>query len=194
MPPWPSRLHLGPSTAGHSTSRTKGIVSKDTTHTDNRLEGHLHDQPLLGVPVLDSSDSIVPSPPKQKPRHGRSHSNPFSSIFGNGKKPEKVVDAEVQDDIIDKTSRLHFVLSGSPSKDHLTGVNSGSRKDEETDFMTGRCSTCDSPMKWPKHVKSYRCQICLMINDLKPFIVPLGDSYRLESTDGNATRRCRSTP
>ena len=52
-----------------------------------------------------------------------------------------------------------FVSTGLASKDHM---------DAEKHLVTGRCITCDSLVRWPKHLNVFRCTVCLMINDLKP--------------------------
>lgn len=41
----------------------------------------------------------------------------------------------------------------------------------EKDLVTGKCMTCDTNVRWPKHLNVFRCTVCLMINDLKPAVV-----------------------
>ncbi|KAL8771220.1 MAG: hypothetical protein Q9194_004961 [Teloschistes cf. exilis] len=31
----------------------------------------------------------------------------------------------------------------------------------------GHCATCDSSVKWPKHLSAFRCMVCLMVNDIR---------------------------
>ena len=187
MPPWPSRLNLASSAASNTTPSGKGKGAKSPPSSRQQFDSHLQDPPLLGVPILTSTDSIAPSPPKQKPRHGRSHSNPFTSIFGNGKKTERVVDAEREDDPADRRA---ISSHGLLNKDHMVGLN-GTPRDKE--LMVGKCGTCDAAMKWPKQVDSYRCQICLMINDLKSSNSPLGQASTAEASGSAAWKKCKST-
>ena len=190
MPPWPSRLHLASPAASNTTSSGKGRGAKSPPNSSHQFDSHLQDLPLLGVPVLASTDSIAPSPSKQKPRHGRSHSNPFTSIFGNGKKTEKVDDVEREDDTTDQRAiSSHGVLN----KDHMVGPNGTPTKPGEKELMVGKCGTCDAAMKWPRQVDSYRCQICLMINDLKLSNGPLGQDFTAEASGSAAWKKCKST-
>ena len=34
------------------------------------------------------------------------------------------------------------------------------------DMVAGRCMTCNTAVKWPKHLNVFRCTSCLMVNDL----------------------------
>jgi E3 ubiquitin-protein ligase HECTD2 len=36
------------------------------------------------------------------------------------------------------------------------------------DMVTGKCITCNSTCRWPRHVQVFRCTICLTVNDLEP--------------------------
>ena len=53
------------------------------------------------------------------------------------------------------------------SKDQVT-ANLTSAQNEEKEFVTGKCATCDSLVRWPRHLDVFRCTMCLMVNDLKP--------------------------
>jgi len=191
MPPWPSRLHLGSPTANHPPPNAKGKPVKHSPDSNQQYERYLQDPPLLGVPILASPDPTVPSLPKQRSRHGRSHSNPFTSIFGTGKRSEKVVDAEMQDATIDSLDRLGVSSTGLTTKDHMAGTSGSPNQNVEKDLVTGKCITCDSAMRWPRQVDSYRCQICLMVNDLKLSNSPLGGALRAGNTS-SAAEKCKS--
>lgn len=169
MPPWPHRLHLGsPATTQPSQHpKSRGLTSP--AYQDLDIEIQCHDPPLLGVPTLAAPDSIAPSPPRTRPRHGRSHSNPFTSLFGNGKKLDRADDTGIQNDMVDSTDDLLNHTPRPQSKEHMAGANGGFSQ------VAGKCMTCDSNMKWPRQLDSFRCQMCYMINDLKPSSKPLGD-------------------
>lgn len=169
MPPWPPRLHLGYPAPYHPPSRPKsrGLGSLHTRDQD--IDRQYEDPPLFDVPVLRSRNSTAPSPPEHRPRHGRSYSNPFTSLFGSGKKAENMDDDEIQNNAVDTVNGVVGLPPRPQSKEHMSGVIGGSPQ------ATGKCSTCDSTMKWPQHLDSFRCQVCLMINDLKPASSPLGE-------------------
>ncbi|KAL8768377.1 MAG: hypothetical protein Q9209_005411 [Squamulea sp. 1 TL-2023] len=40
-------------------------------------------------------------------------------------------------------------------------------KAQNSELTSGRCATCDSTIKWPRHLDVFRCTVCLMINDLR---------------------------
>jgi len=181
MPPWPARLHLGSPAPDHPLSRPKSRGLRSPAHQDQAFSSQYQDPPLLGVPVLASADSTAPSPPKQRPRHGRSHSNPFTSLFGNGKKGDRMADAEIQNDRIDTLNGPPPFSLGCQSKEHMAGANGGPPQ------ATGKCSTCDSSIRLPQHPDSFRCQVCLMINDLKPSGNPLGEALVGENPNSTAS-------
>ena len=98
-------------------------------------------------------------------RHTRSISHPFPSFFGshsksdrrpNGKSP-KSIDMTQDEGLISSSMHVPRSLSRkSPSRNQGPGLR------------TGNCATCDSIVRWPRHLDVYRCTACLMINDLKP--------------------------
>ena len=42
----------------------------------------------------------------------------------------------------------------------------------DKDLVTGRCATCDSLVRWPRRLSTFRCTVCLMVNDLEPNTTP----------------------
>lgn len=59
-------------------------------------------------------------------------------------------------------------LPSSPKKP-LPRAPSAVAADE---LATGRCSTCNTMVRWPKNLATFRCTECLMVNDLE---APSGD-------------------
>lgn len=47
-------------------------------------------------------------------------------------------------------------------------ANGTSLQNGEKDLVTGKCITCNSLVRWPRHLDVFRCTVCLMVNDLKP--------------------------
>lgn len=189
MPPWPARLHLGSPAPSHPAPGTNVKGFKSPTHQKQHFEDQYQDPPLHGVPVLAATSSTAPSPPKQKPRHARSHSNPFTSLFGNGKKSDRIVDAELQDDALDALGASLVLSPALASKNLMAGANTGSAQQGEKDLATGKCSTCDSTMQWSRHTDAFRCSVCLMINDRKPSTGPSGEIRTAERPTTDAATK-----
>ena len=160
MPYWPARLHLGSSAPGPS---PKSRATKSPPDREDQVEDRTYqDQPLHGVPVIALAGTSSPS----RPRHGRSYSHPFPSIFGSGKKAEKVFEINYSSDALKALTESPFVSTGLASKDHMA-ANGTSLQNGEKDLVTGKCITCDSLVRWPRHLDVFRCTVCLMVNDLK---------------------------
>lgn len=125
-----------------------------------------------------SSDSLHPSRPgkaKARPRHARSISNPFPSFFSVGKKntPERTRDRQPSWDSFTSDDELPGRM-GNPGPQGEPPRRSRHQGYFSRDFASGSCMTCGSHVRWPKELKTFRCTICLTINDLAPR--PTGDS------------------
>lgn len=160
MPSWPARLHLGSPAPGPG---PKSRAPKSPPYRDHTEDNADCDQPLHGVPVI----ALTGTSSQSRPSHGRSYSHPFPSIFGGGKKAEKISEIDYNDDILETFTESPFVSPGLASKDHLT-ANGTSLQNGEKEFVTGKCITCNSLVRWPRHLDVFRCTVCLMVNDLKP--------------------------
>lgn len=123
--------------------------------------------------------------PNQSPRHGRSLSHPLTSIFGHGKKAETPTR--------DETSAFNLDARNGASPILRSDVRASGYPDppkpKALDMEVGKCATCDSTIKWPKHLSIFRCTICLMINDLRP----LDDSKFREGMDEQAGEKLRKS-
>ncbi|GAB1313321.1 Putative E3 ubiquitin-protein ligase [Madurella fahalii] len=111
----------------------------------------------------DSSSSDEDLHPSRRPRHTRSISHPFPSLFSSTKKTSgsmKPSDGSGTDSGGEPTSRGKRL---PPAPGHRNGSSVGSR-----DFATGHCMTCRALVRWPKELQVFRCTICLTINDLQP--------------------------
>ena len=166
MPPWPTRLPPSPPAASNSSLRPTSRGLRAPPFQSHQIDQY-QDPPLLGVPVL-ALDSIAPSISSQRPRHERSHSHPFPSIFGSGKRTDRKAEVDLQDDTIDDFHDSSVLSPGLAFKGYMASENGVPQQYAENDLVTGKCSTCDSVMRWPRHIHMFRCTVCLMINDLKP--------------------------
>jgi E3 ubiquitin-protein ligase HECTD2 len=116
--------------------------------------------------VIDLAEPDSPphlSPSKRQTRHGRSISHPFPSLFGSGKRSNKrggTNGVDVRVDIIDDESENEPQLPRTSSQKEAAASM-------DQNMVSGRCATCDSLVRWPRHLEVYRCTACLMINDLR---------------------------
>ena len=163
MPSWPPRLHLGSSAPGPGPKSKARALKSPQYHEDQIEDNTYREPPLHGVPVIAFTGTSSPS----RPSHGRSYSHPFPSIFGSGKKAEKMSEPVSNDNALKTLTESSFITTGPASKDHLAAKGT-SLQDNEKQFVTGKCMTCDSRVRWPRHLDVFRCTVCLMVNDLKP--------------------------
>ncbi|KAK4162287.1 putative E3 ubiquitin-protein ligase [Cladorrhinum sp. PSN259] len=115
---------------------------------------------------IDSSsddEGLHPS----RPRHTRSMSHPFPSLFSSKKKKSEIM-ARADDDSGSDSGGLSGPLpnirgKAPPIRGHRNGSSAGSR-----DYIAGNCMTCASLVRWPRELLVFKCTICLTINDLQP--------------------------
>ena len=104
--------------------------------------------------------------------HTRSRSHPFPSLFGTGRKrgeslSSKARDTQVFIDEDEDDDDYAPQLDGSSSPERRKVMPMDPRRMEERDIETEHCMTCDSKVKRPKGLKTFRCAICLTVNDLE---------------------------
>lgn len=176
MPPWSSRLlspnsrnEPGPNSAdGNSPSPAR--ARSRLTETD--ILENAYGIPSLPPPPHSSFGASRSSKPTRNGSHGRSMSHPFPSLFSSKKKrPGENVAAGYESTDDDRSSTQ---ARNTPHK------SVGKQRVPGSDLLNGNCMTCDSMVRWPKELKSFRCSVCLMINDLKPVILETrrGDGHR----------------
>lgn len=133
----------------------------------------------LPPPPLTVADYEIPTlrrkpppdaPGRAAPKHTRSSSHPFPSLFGSRRLDKKqllkaetnVLDSTDDDNSINEEAGQTNSIAGGPSRQLPQKTNK--------EPVTGKCMTCDSTVRWPQGLKVYRCTICLTINDLEPFL------------------------
>ena len=180
MPSWPSRFLSGPSNS-NNLSPTSAAARQDETPP----HGQLLETAPWGVNscnvisrrqrTFSGASSSSTSPVQRPSGHGRSTSHPFPSLFGSGKKAERKaavmagggggnaigIDLDTSDE--EASQPAHGPGRNIPRTPSQRRIAQRS----DTDLVTGRCATCDSMVRWPRHLDVYRCSTCLMINDLK---------------------------
>ncbi|KAJ6005363.1 hypothetical protein N7451_003307 [Penicillium sp. IBT 35674x] len=123
----------------------------------------------LRYPSQAQNDRTMPSMNGNSPTspyrrgHNRSISHPFTSPFsGLVKKRGKTAPKNAawnSDSDSDEVTYPAKTLATSPRKDVPKG-GAGS------DLAEGKCPTCNSTVRWPRHLQVYRCTSCLMVTDL----------------------------
>jgi E3 ubiquitin-protein ligase HECTD2 len=139
--------------------------------------------------------------PSQRPRHTRSVSHPFPSLFFSSgssssrtkKKKQRSsphrsmaagrpdesgsesgLDGDVYAPVIRANPNPNPPLPPPPP---VRGHRNASSMGGSRDFTAGRCMTCGSLVRWPRELCMFRCTICLTVNDLQP---PPGRDARRE--------------
>ena len=115
--------------------------------------------------------------PHHRRGHSRSLSNPFPSPFhfGFGKKrnhkKHNFVDSDDDDDD-DGDGDDSFGFGNTYSAAGGGSPKKGSRPPQtgggDGPMITGRCATCSSLVRYPRHSMCFRCESCFMVNDLEP--------------------------
>ncbi|KAI9844540.1 MAG: putative E3 ubiquitin-protein ligase [Sclerophora amabilis] len=169
MPSWPARLLSSSHSGNHPQSsssadrpvRPRGETDKLYTCPEN----------LTAVPTLHPSPRAAASSGANSSRpslgHSRSLSHPFPFIFGHGKKTERTEPGKDEALALDLTDD-DSVVDGDSTVNLSNWSRGKSKSGTDMEVTTGRCITCDSLMRWPQHLKIFRCSICGMVNDLKP--------------------------
>ena len=153
MPAWHKKLFVG---SPPNTDSTR--PSLPDPHLDPSYARH--DVPTLKIerPTQISSG--------RRPNQNRSFSHPSASISKsseNGGIPlykEHGIEPGVGSAISQRTE-----VSSDPVDPVFCGLG---ESPDQPGFAIGRCATCGTKLRWPRHVFSFRCTICLMINDLRP--------------------------
>ncbi|KAL8850959.1 MAG: hypothetical protein Q9221_004104 [Calogaya cf. arnoldii] len=160
MPSWTPRWLLA--------SQASSLPQSPIPDHSRPIKKEVHEQ----ISGLASSPQIIAPRQTSSPssRHGRSFSHPLTSLLGQGK---KVDDRH-------RTGGTPVITGGQNDSVHYsqTGLSRGDQpevpldaatpKAQDLELISGRCATCDSMIKWPKHLNVFRCTICLMVNDLRP--------------------------
>lgn len=111
-----------------------------------------------------SSDEGLKVP---RPRHTRSMSHPFPSLFSSKKKKSGPITRADDDSESDSGGAAgpppNMRGKLPPNRGHRNRSSAGSR-----DFVAGNCMTCASLVRWPRELHVFKCTICLTINDLQP--------------------------
>ena len=190
MPSWPTRLLLGSATSNHSHNPEELL---NAGNQDDRLRGGTQPTPpFSGPPYPASNNAYGLSIPRRASQHGRSISHPFPSIFGSARKRNAREDEE---EVVVDAKTLH---AGSPAS-HVVDQPGFSRPttahSEDVELISGRCATCDSQVRWPKHLDVFRCTVCLMINDQKAHFPRLPTDVELrDEPSGRSRPKAHSRP
>ncbi|KAH8899525.1 HECT-domain-containing protein [Thozetella sp. PMI_491] len=171
MAPWPERfdshshrpaeLPVPSRTHSHTPRHPPGPQPARITLSDRMGDyGGLNlNNANLQADSSSSDEDLHPSRPT-RPRHGRSMSQPFPSLFSGGLRKAKQSLGGGGDDSDSDQGQM-------PKHKKPAGFR-GHRPQASKDFATGHCMTCGSLVRWPRELQVFKCTICLTINDLQP--------------------------
>ncbi|CAD6499501.1 BgTH12-03613 [Blumeria graminis f. sp. triticale] len=168
MPQWSSRLL---SSSPRFEQAGQKVVIGNSTPNAQIQQAAIESRPaeslaIPGLPNANTNNNIsVSSLTSASSSHVRSISNPFPSFFSGKKKRFADTPTNVGATGIESTDQ--------DKEPPITNRNSSTskapkQKFAEKDFVTGKCMTCDSNVRWPKELNIFRCTVCMTINDLKP--------------------------
>lgn len=172
MPTWPSRIlpstsspsshsnpvHAPPPPPPSSAHRNPIDVNRTAiTAIDYNV-------PILfptGAPAATTTTNTSASPSRNRRQlHARSTSQPFPSLMNSNasRKPEKTF-----------TKRdFGLDLDFDFEDDGVSAIGLDQARSAGDEMVTGKCITCNSTCRWPRHVQTFRCTVCLTVNDLVP--------------------------
>lgn len=167
MPSWPTRLLHGSPTNNHSTAPDFSSHGHSVNNNGQR-EFQRQVKALADGPALSLSSSSAGVTPVRALQHGRSISHPFlSSLAGHGRRAregEEVIKGGVENlnDLAFSVAPASLSTNVQMDTTHKTATYQ-----RDSDLVSGKCATCDSLVRWPRHLNVFRCAVCLMVNDLK---------------------------
>ena len=189
-PSWSSQPALGSPAPNSPTSRPISRGSRQPPLQAQQIST-FQDPLLHGVPVLPSRDTFAPSRPVPRPRHERSHSHPFPSMFSSARKLVREVKENNRDEKKGDEWYSSMLPLGLATRAHMASTDDVQSVNAKKDLMTGNCSTCGSTVRWPRPLEVFRCTICLMINDLKPIA---GASEAIREAEPSKTSQISGHP
>ncbi|KAI9741285.1 MAG: putative E3 ubiquitin-protein ligase [Cirrosporium novae-zelandiae] len=162
MPSWPPRLPPNASISERSLSKRPG---------NNQIPGHEPDNLYAGPSQRQTNALLDRLPALNGAHHGRSISHPSPLVFNNNRRLEHRR-GEGSQDATGLEVPGHEIFDAVDSHRSKSPMRGGrpSQAPAAQELITGKCKTCDSLVRWPNNIKVFRCTICLMINDLEPFV------------------------
>ncbi|CAI4212475.1 unnamed protein product [Parascedosporium putredinis] len=168
MGPWPVRRD------SHAAGEAAVAAGTSSVLPPEALRSHAQQRPVKFAdhpydPNSSESD-FHPSKsrkPQRRPQHSRSLSNPFPSFF-TGNKKKKVDDQEDETSSPGDEEEDNSAPRYSKEKSRRPSHRSQHGHNPSKDFASGYCMTCGSKTSWPKELQTFRCTVCITINDLVP--------------------------
>lgn len=157
----PSRAERNPSIPS-SVSTGLAVLSSNGVSVATLDSTLRHPFQTRDASIMAPLNGSMPTPNRRG--HHRSISHPFTSPFtAIGKKREKAAQKHITWDSDSDSDEVTYPvqpISTSPRKESKGGIGN--------ELAEGRCQTCNSTVRWPRHLKVFRCTSCLMVTDLDP--------------------------
>ena len=185
MPSRPSRDQTVPATVAYLPHTSADPLVPDLSSILPSTIGSSNTRKMLSSKPNNNNNNNNNNNSSNNRRHHRSLSHPFPSPFhfGFGKKGHK----HSKHDFLDSDGEDDFGMSyGYSGK-----VSSGGAGPGGEPLTTDQCMTCNSTVRYPRSHKSFRCESCLMVNDLVPVNESrdLSDRSQPANSQGNYQRR-----
>lgn len=159
MPSWsPCVLNCSSPTTDHTPDVFPS--HNESAHDNDERELEIFVEPSAYFSVAASSSSSECVHPVQHPRRGSSCSPHLLPCLANDDGATKARGGNIYVcDLSELRPLPALTLSApvrtTPSQQAIDGL------------MIGKCATCGSLVRWPRHLHVFRCTVCLMVNHLK---------------------------
>lgn len=165
MPSWPPRVR---NRSSPTTDHTPDVLSSHNESFHNNYE-----RDLERFVEASSYVSVAASPGSSECFHpvrhpGRDLSSSPHFLPSLAKDEKKWADGGTNK--IRDGNRKGCDLTESrplPANSPTASIQTMPSQQENTGLITGKCATCGSSVRWPRHLHVFRCTVCLMVNHLK---------------------------
>lgn len=159
MSPWsPHILNFSSPTIDRTPDVSPSHNGSSQNNDERNLKIFVGASAYFSVAASSSSSECVH--PVQHPRRGRSCSPHLLPILANDDGATKARGGNRYVCDLSEIRPLPVITLSAPiptmpSEQAIDGL------------MTGKCATCGSLVRWPRHLHVFRCTACLMVNNLK---------------------------
>lgn len=159
MSSWSPRiLNCSSPTTDHTPDVSPSPNESSHNNDERDLEIFVGASPYFSVAASSSSSECVH--PAQHPRRGRSCSPHLLPSLANDDGATKARGGNLYVCDLSELRPLPVITLSAP-------IRTMPSQQAIDGLMTGKCATCGSLVRWPRHLYVFRCTACLMVNHLK---------------------------